>query len=431
MRTSRRSFLLASAAAGASGLWPGRSVAPRRPRRSDRKLSLGIVGVGGRGSENLDGVRGEDVVALCDVDRRHLDAAAAKVPGARRFADFRELIAMPGLDGVVISTPDHTHYPAAMLALQRGLDVYCEKPLTHTVAQARRLAATATANGCVTQMGTQIHALENYRRVVEAVRAGAVGAIAEVHVFVNGADWSAAGRPPDAAVPEWLDWDLWLGPCARRPFSAAYHPAAWRRYWAFGGGTTADMACHYLDLAFWALELPAPARLRADGPEPDAEGAPPGMRCEYRFPAAGGRPGLRLCWWCGNRRPGAALTERGLDDWRNGVLFVGERGWLISDYTRFLVGPQDAFAGWRPPPPSIAPSPGHHAEWLQCCKARTLPSCHFGCAGPLTEAALLANVAFRAARGTELRWDAAALRLDGAAGAAELLDEAARDGYPA
>jgi predicted dehydrogenase len=317
-----------------------------------------------------------------------------------------------------------------MLALQRGLDVYCEKPLTHTVAQARRLARAAAANGCVTQMGIQIHANANYHRVVEAVRAGAVGAVREVVVFVNATDWSAKKLPPSVDVPAELAWDLWLGPAAPRAFARDYHPAGWRRYWAFGGGTTADMACHFVDLVFWALELDAPSTLRADGPEPDAECAVAGLRCEYSFSARGVRPAVTLRWHGGGDRPTEALASRGLQDWRNGVLFVGDDGWLISNYDKHLVGPDARRASWKPPVPSLTPSPGHHREWLDACARRTQPSCAFAYAGPLTEAVLLANVALRAARGKVLTWDAAAMCTNDPAADA-LLDETAREGWSA
>lgn len=428
---TRRAFLAAAAAAGGSTLLPAcRSViAPRPPKGPGERLRLGVIGVGGRGAANLQAVRGEDVVALCDVDRERLASAHQQFPEARPLVDFRRLLELPDLDGVVISTPDHTHYPAAMQALRRGLDVYCEKPLTHTVAQARRLRLVAEQNRCVTQMGIQIHANANYRRVVEAIRSDAIGAVQEVHVFVD-TDWSAAGLPATAPVPPHLEWDLWLGPAQPRPFSAVYHPMGWRRYWAFGGGATADMACHHMDLPFWALGLGAPSTVRADGPEPDPEGAPRGLTCDYEFPAVAGRPAVRLRWWAGDRAPRELLAVRGLEEWRSGVLFLGERGWLISNYERHRIGPERDFADWEPPAASIPPSPGHHAEWIRCCKQRTLPTCHFGYAGPLTEAVLLANVAYRGARGVHLEWNPARLGFDGApAGVDELLDAPARSGF--
>ena len=391
-------------------------------------MRLGVIGVAGRGGANLAGVQGEDIVALCDVDSTRLGKAHARFPDAAALADYRELIALPDLDGVVISTPDHTHYPPAMMAIRRGLDVYCEKPLTHTVAQARRLTELAAKNSCVTQMGIQIHANENYRRVVEAIQAGVLGEVREVHVFVNGTDWSAGQLPKTAAVPETLDWNLWLGPAASRDYSPGYHPAAWRRYWAFGGGTTADMACHFMDLPFWALDLGAPQELQAEGPEPNAEGAPRGMSCDYWFGAKDGRGPVHLKWWGGSSRPEALLAERDLTKWRNGVLFVGERGFLISNYTEHALGPTEAFADYEAPAKTIASSPGHYAEWIACCKERTQPTCHFGYSGPLTEAVLLANVAFRSARAERLEWDPVKL-MTSSDRANEMLDVPMREGF--
>ncbi len=431
MAATRRSFLRAAALAGGALALPSCRSQPRRGKKGrDEKLRLGVVGVGGRGHDNLMAVRSETIVALCDVDRQRLTGAQKDFPGALLLTDFRELVTMRGLDAVVISTPDHTHHPVAMLAMMNNLDVYCEKPLTHTVAQARRLQGYARERGLVTQMGTQIHANANYRRVVEAIRSGAIGRVERVFVFVGGTDWSASGLPATEPVPAHLEWDLWLGPCAERPFSSGYHPAAWRRYWAFGGGTTADMACHFLDLPFWALDLDAPTQLVADGPEPDAEGAPRDLVCDYEFPPRGDRGPVRVQWSCGASIPQQELAARGLQTWRNGVLFVGEKGWLISNYDRHELGPASAFADYVAPAPSIAPSPGHHLEWIRACRDRTLPSCNFDYAAPLTETVLLANVAYRAARGQRLTWDAAALAFAGDDhGANLLLDEPRRKGF--
>jgi predicted dehydrogenase len=432
MRSTRRFFLRTAAAFGSALALPScSSPAPRQKKRHDEKLNLLVIGVGGRGADNLGGVRSENLVGLCDIDRQQLVRAGKDFKDAQQFVDFRRALEMPSLDGVVISTPDHTHFPAAMMALSRGLDVYCEKPLTHTVMQARCLQVKARAVGAVTQMGTQIHANANYRRVVEAIRAGVIGDVERVHVFVGGTDWSGKGLPTVEPVPSHVEWDLWLGPAKAREYSSAYHPAGWRRYWAFGGGTTADMACHYTDLPFWALELDAPIELRADGPEPDGEGAPRDLACEYVYPARGNRKEVRLRWSCGDFVPKDELDKRGLSSWRNGVLFVGSKGWLISDYSKHEIGPKESFVGYAPPPQTIPPSPGHHREWILACKDRTQPSCTFDYAAPLTEAVLLANVAFRGARGKTLRWDAARMALsgDGSAMAQDLLDVPMRDGW--
>jgi len=340
-----------------------------------------VIGVGGRGHANLHGVASEQITVLCDVDRQRLAAAQQEFPAARAIADFREVLrdadACASLDGVVISTPDHSHYLPAMLALRQGLDVYCEKPLTHTVAQARRLQQVAGWNGCVTQMGTQIHANANYRRVVEAIGGGALGPVREVRVFVNGTDWSAQDLPPEQPPPDGLDYELWLGPAAGGPYRQGYHPAGWRRFWAFGGGTTADMSCHFTDLAFWALSLDAPIALTADGSELHPACAPKSLRCTYEFAARGARPPLLLHWHAGGDRPHEVLAAHGLEQWRNGVLFVGDAGWLISDYDRHVLGPAARAAAWQRPPEWIPPSPGHYREWIDCCRARTQPSCAF------------------------------------------------------
>ncbi len=432
MTVSRRSVLAAAAAATGSYALTG-CVGARRDRQpSQGPLRLMVVGVSGRGGDNLAAVAKEHIAVLCDVDRERLAKAGESFPDARRVVDYREVLQDPSaleqLDGVVISTPDHSHFLPAMLAMAGGLDVYCEKPLAHTVVQARRLAQTAAARGAITQMGTQIHANENYHRVVEAIRGGAVGAVREVIVFVNGTDWSATEPPKQAPLPDTLAWDLWLGPVTPRPYAPDYHPAGWRRYWSFGGGTTADMACHYVDLAFWALQLDAPVSLQADGVEPHPVCAPAALRCVYDFPARGERPAVTLHWHAGKDRPKQALAERGLDGWTNGVLFVGDDGWLISDYTRHEIGPEARKAAWRAPAPYLPVVKSHHGEWLDGCRARRKPSCEFGYAAALTETVLLANVAFRAARGRRLQWDAASLRTDLQA-ANDLLDEAARSGF--
>ncbi|MEZ6036435.1 MAG: Gfo/Idh/MocA family oxidoreductase [Planctomycetota bacterium] len=439
MTSTRRSFLGASAAL-ASGLGLGCRAAAQRQADAAKaprdKMRLMVVGVANRAAANLNGVAGEEVVVLCDVDRRYLDKAAERFPNALKVADYREILGDPAkikelrLDGVVVSTPDHTHYLPSMLALQNGLHVYCEKPLTQSVAQARRLLEAAQKHHCTTQMGIQIHANENFRRVVEAVRAGAVGTVREVVVFVNGTNWSATELPKSEPTPDFLSWHEWLGPTAEREFSPGYHPASWRRYWAFGGGTTADMACHYMDLAFWALELDAPTSLQADGPEPDPECAPAAMRCEYAFPARGARPALTLHWHAAGDRPEEKLKARGLEKWTNGVLYIGDQGWLISNYDKHELGRDEGAPAWTAPDKSIPPSPGHYKEWIDCAAAGTQPTCSFEYAVPLTETVLLANAAYRGARGKRITWDRQAMKTNSDA-VNKLLDITPRKGFDA
>lgn len=404
MSATRRTFLATSAAFAATPFFV-------RAGSLREKLRLGVVGVANRGGDNLHGVAHEEIAALCDVDANYLANASARFPKARTFRDYREMFTAGGLDAVVVSTPDHTHFPASRLAMEHGLHVYCEKPLTHTVAQARALTTLAERKKLVTQMGTQIHAGENYRRVVERVRSGVLGTIHHVDVFC-GKTWSGGERPIDTPpIPDSLAWDLWLGPAPERPYHPEYHPANWRRHWDFGGGTLGDMGCHYLDLAFWALGLVHPTSVRSLGPAVHPETTPPNQHVEWTFEtghAVVGAP-LTLTWMDDSCRP-ERLRPLGLDDWSSGVLFIGSEGWLIADYDRHVAGPASVAAKVNEVKPSIAPSPGHYVEWLDAIRNGGTPSCAFSYAGPLTETVLLGNVAYRAGR--RLRWDAVTLSTD-------------------
>lgn len=402
MPVSRRQFLATSTAAFVATPFFVRAGS------LSEKLRIGVIGVANRGNDNLGGVAHEEVAALCDVDASFLAGAAQRFPRARTYRDYRAMIAAGGLDAVVVSTPDHTHFPASRLALENGLHVYCEKPLTHTVEQARTLTTLARSKRLVTQMGTQIHAGDNYRRVVERVQSGALGSISHVDVFC-GKTWSGGERPTDTPpVPDSLDWNLWLGPAAERPYHPDYHPANWRRYWAFGGGTLGDMGCHYMDLAFWALGLKFPSSVRALGPAVHAETTPPNALVEWTFETGHAvvAPPLTFTWHDDGCRP-SRLHPLGLDDWHDGVLFIGSEGWLIADYDRHRAGPEAIASKIDAVKPSIAPSVGHYVEWFDAIRNGGAPTCSFDYAGPLTETVLLGNVAFRAGR--RLKWDAANL----------------------
>jgi predicted dehydrogenase len=407
-RLDRRRFLRTAAAGGAIGFFSGRlSGDERRPSANDR-LHVGVIGVTGRGGEDLNAVANTSarIVALCDVDEEHAGEVRSRFPDAAFHVDFRRLIDQKGLDAVVVGIPDHTHVFATLAALRAGLDVYCEKPLTHSVAEARLVAETADREGRVTQMGTQIHAEDNYRRVVELVRAGAVGPVRAVHIWcdkVNAGGERPKETPP---VPKGLHYDLWLGAAPYRPYSPKYIPFHWRGWWDFGGGTLADMACHYMDLAFWALGLSHPTRIAAEGPPVHPESAPRWVIVRYEFSDRAGRP-LSLTWYDGGKRPKAPEGVT-LPEWKAGVLFVGEEGALVADYTRRVLLPEERFRDYRPPQPSLRESVGHHREWVNACKTRGRTSCHFGYGGALTEAVLLGVAAYRLSR--PLEWDARQLR---------------------
>jgi predicted dehydrogenase len=405
---SRRCFLKQTALAATSACLL-RQPAIARALSANDKLNLGIIGVANRGGANLDGVASQNIVALCDVDDRYLAAVSKRFPAAKTYHDFRKLLDQPDLDGVVISTADHTHAVATVAALKRNLHVYCEKPLTHTVSEARIVAETTRQFKRVTQMGTQIHAGSNYRRVVELVKSGAVGPVREVHNWV-GSVWKGLpeGRPAETPpIPDYLHWNLWLGPAPHRPYHPAYVPAAWRGWWDFGGGAMADMACHHMDLPFWALDMRHPLTIEAEGPPVNPETCPAWLIVRYEFPARGALPPVKLTWYNGDKRP-PYITEGKLPPWGAGTLFVGEKGMLLADYDRHVLLPEKDFAEFKPPKPFITESIGHHNEWIEACKTGGPTTCNFDYAGALTETVLLGNVAYRT--GKKLDWDAKQLQ---------------------
>jgi predicted dehydrogenase len=423
-RLGRREFLVG----GAAGFWVAQSAAFGISRSPNEQLGIGFVGVGGmRGSEHLAECANEKTVALCDVDEKILGKAADKRPGARKYNDFRKMLDEgKDLDAVVVSTPDHLHAFAVMGAIKLGKHVYCEKPLTHSVWEARQVVEAAAKSKVATQMGTQIHAGSNYRRVVELVQAGAIGPVKEVHVWVGGA-WTAGDRPKEQPpVPEHLHWDLWLGPAPERPYHPTYHPQGWRSWWDFGGGHLADMGCHYMDLPYWALKLGRAVSAEAEGPPVHAEGAPAWLIVRYEHPAREGMPAVALTWYHGGKRP-KLLDEKGIKWGGSGVLFVGDKGMIAADYGQHQLLPEEDFKDYKRPEKSIPESIGHHAEWIKACKTGSATLCHFGYSGVMTESVLLGNVAYRA--GKKLDWDPATLTAKNCPEAARFVRRDYRKGW--
>ena len=406
---NRREFL-AGAAAGV-GFWVAQQYARGQEGTSPGdKLNVGIVGVAGmRGGEDLDELVKTglvNLVALCDIDDRNLRQQAARFPKARTYNDYRRMLEQKDIEAVLVATADHVHAWATLASLRSGRHVYCEKPLTHSLQECRLVTQTAKREKRVTQMGTQIHAGSNYRRVVELIQSGAIGPVGEVHVFCSTSQWHRNAPPREAPVPPYLHWDLWLGPTPPRPYSPDYMPQVWRSWWAFGEGVLGDMACHYTDLPRWALKLGNPARVRAQGPPPHPEWCPDYVIAQWEYPARDAMPPVKLTWYDGGRRPEDLLKQLNLTTWHNGVLFMGEKGQLIADYERHHLLPQEKFKDFVPPPQTIPESIGHHKEWVVACMKNdpTAPLCNFSYSGPLTETVLLGVVAFRT--GKELDWDA-------------------------
>jgi len=423
---SRRRVLQAGAYAGL-GYW----VAPRplfsRSKSPNEKLNIGVIGCGGQGWHDLSRMAHENIVALCDVDDRMSGQAREAHPKAKYFRDYRGMVWRRDIDAVLVATPDHVHAPATVAALQAGKHGYCEKPLTHTVREARVLAETARRLGLVTQMGTQIHGRDNYRRVVEVIRSGAIGPVREVHVWVESV-WSGGAVPTERPpVPEELKYDLWLGPASYRPYSPEYVPQKWRGWWDFGGGALADMACHYTDLPFWALGIRAPRTIEAEGPPVHPESCPARLKVVYEYPARGDHPPVKLTWYNGKNHRPPHFAEGKLPRWGDGVLFIGSEGMLLANYDRYKLLPEEKFADFEPPPKTIPDSIGHYREFTEACKGNGKTLCHFDYAGPLTEAALLVNVAYRSGR--KIEWDAKNMRIPNAPEAEKWLDKEYREGW--
>lgn len=417
---SRRHFISTVTAVSATAALPSSFV---QAAATDR-MKVGFIGVGGRGRGNLETIFSTgsvDVAAICDVNEHSLSGASIAHPGAEKFADFRRMYDQLGddLDAVVVSTTEHTHAYATMPALKLGKHVYCEKPLAYNIDETRRVTEAAAAAGVVTQMGTQIHAGSNYRRVVELIRSGAIGSVDEVHVWVDRA-WGRQStqdakrnndvifiqeRPDEThRVPEHLNWDLWLGPAPERPYHPTYVTSpGWYRWWDFGNGTMSDLGSHFNDLPYWALELDAPRTIEAFGPPPHPEIAPATMKAVYEYPARGDRGPVRLTWYQGEMKPDI-WNAGDIPQWPSGMLFVGSDGMLLTDYGKHLLLPEATFADFEPPKPFIADSIGHHQEWVAACLGTGETGSPFSYAGPLTEANHLGNVAYRV--GEKITWDA-------------------------
>ncbi len=423
------------------------SIAPAllRAQGLNNKLNVAIIGCGGRGGAQLSTIAaaGENIVALCDVNGRHLAAAAKQYPQAKTFTDFRQLYdSFKDFDAVAVSTAEHTHAFATLPALRMKKHVYCEKPLTHNIWECRKIREAAREAKVATQMGTQIHAQSNYRRVVELIQAGAIGPVRECHVWVSRA-WGlqtkeaaernrdivfVTERPAEAETPPAdFDWDLFLGPAPARPFNKIYIPGPkWYRWWDFGSGTMSDLGSHWNDLPFWALKLDSPKTIQASEGPANLELAPATMSATYEYGPRAGLPACRVAWYQGEIKP-QLWTEKKIPQWGEGCLFVGEKGMLLADYGKHLLLPEEEFKDFTRPPRTIPESIGHHAEWLQACKTGSPTTCNFEYSGGLTEANHLGNVAYRV--GKKITWDSATLSCPDAPEAAQFIKRSYRKGW--
>ena len=467
-RLTRRRVLQFGAAAPLGYLFTGPACSVARAYGANDALRVAGVGVGGKGRSDIEqAAQVMDVVALCDIDEQRLGQAAAKWPAAKKYTDYRKLFdeMAKAIDAAVISTPDHHHAPAAARAIRAGKHVYVQKPLTHTVFEARLLRDLAAKHKVCTQMGNQGSALNGLRRAVELVQSGILGAVREAHVWTNRPAhyWKQApdivSRPEKTPpVPKGVHWEEWLGPAVERPYAVhangrpAYHPHDWRGFWDFGTGAMGDMACHTANMAFRALRLAAPTAVVAQAGDLNPETYPAWAHITYSFPARGDTPACTLHWYEGARDgqkvlPPADLLAKLLKDGEklsdSGSILVGDKGVLFSpnDYgAQFRLTPEKDFAGVQTARPEKLPAgaeeggrthdPFMKKEWADAIRAGKpeMAYSNFDYAAQLTETMLLGNIAVRL-RGQKLEWDAAGLRFSNSDAATKLVSKEYRKGW--
>lgn len=439
---SRRQFLGASALASAAvSIVPGSVLGLNGATAPSERLNIAGVGIGGQGGADLNQMRSENIVALCDVDWRHAAGTFKKFPNARQFKDYRKMLEeQKDIDAVVVATPDHLHACVSVAAIKLGKHVYCEKPLTHSVWEARQLAQAAREHKVATQMGNQGQASEETRRLSELVAAGVIGPVREAHIWTDRPSnglfneyWpQGVGRPQETPpVPETLDWDLWIGPAPFRPYHPAYAPFRWRGWWDFGTGALGDIGCHAFDPVFRALQLGAPLSVQASSTRVNEETFPLASMVTYHFPARGEFPPLKLTWYDGGLRPPRPqeLEEDQLMG-ENGRLLVGDAGMILGN----RIIPESRRRDVADVPKTLPRSPGHYKEWIDACKGGPAGGSNFDWAGPLAETVLLGNVALRLKlrkelTRTKLLWDPNAFRFSNMEEANQYLRRDYREGW--
>jgi predicted dehydrogenase len=416
---------------------------PRRVPPSE-KVNIVGVGIGGQGGHDIDQLNSQNIVALCDVDWRHAAGTFRRYPNAKKYKDFRKMLDEEdkNIDGVVVGTPDHLHAIVSMAAIKRDKHVYCEKPLTHTVREAKLLAEAAREHGVATQMGNQGQASEETRLTCETIWDGAIGQVREVHIWtdrpLNGIDkwyWPQGIDRPEGEdpIPDTLDWDLWVGPAPMRPYkNRVYNPFVWRGWWDFGTGALGDIGCHSMDAAFRALKLEYPTSVEACCTLVNNETYPVASRVTYEFPARGDMAPMKLHWYDGGMKP---PRPDELEDGRmwdtNGKLYVGDKGKMLG--CRLI--PESRQQEYGKPPRKLERSPGHYQEWIDACKGGKPAGSNFPeHAGILAQVVLMGNIAIRPALKekllrTKLLWDAEQFKFTNMPEANQYLTKKYREGW--
>ena len=442
----RRSFLTTTAVAGLFQIVPRHVLGGDGQTPPSRRINLAAIGCGGQAGHDLGQMLGENIVALCDVDERRAAEMFRKLPEAKRYRDYRRMFDEMGdrIDAVLVATPDHTHAMAAMAAIKRGKHVFCEKPLAHSVAEVRALRREAADRNLITQMGNQGHSTESIRVFCEWIRDGAIGDVREVHCGCDAfpevycqIPKLAAVRAETPPVPAELDWDLWLGPAAERPYHPAYVPWNWRGWTPFGTGAIGDWVCHVVDPVFWALDLDMPTAIRAEtvdyDPEAHADLYPPGSKITFEFPAKGRRGPVTLIWHDGKipiPRPEELEPDRKVVG--VGAVVIGSRGKIM--YGSHGAGgcrliPESRMKEYRPPDKSIPRIRGsHYQDWLDAIREGRPANAGFDYGARLSEIGLLGMIAIRM-DGLKLAYDETAMRFTNSEAANRYLTPTFRAGW--
>jgi len=443
-RISRRRFLGGvGAATAAFTIVPRHVLGGVGYAAPSEKLNIAGVGVGGMGKSNVASCAGENIVALCDVDRKYAAKVFAKYPGAKVYTDYRRMLdKQKDIDAVIVATPDHTHAVVAMAAIKQGKHVYVQKPLTHTVYEARKLTEAAREMKVATQMGNQGHSKEGCRLTKEWIADGAIGPVREVHCWTNRPVWpQGILRPTDTPpVPEELDWDLWLGPAPYRPYHPSYLPFNWRGWIDFGCGALGDMACHVMDAAFWSLDLRYPASVQASCSAEVRERRkrvkntgtyPSASIVHYEFPARGDMPPVKVHWYDGGILPEKPEEMEGRKFDKSGTIFVGDKGKIMcgeyGEGPRII--PESKMKEYKRPAktlPRITVS--HEQNWIDACKGGEAACSHFDYSGPFTEMVVMGNLAIHLP-GKRLKWDGENMKMTNNDAANEYVNPPYRQGW--
>jgi predicted dehydrogenase len=408
---TRRAFLNKAAVVSAFSIVPRFVLGGPGYRAPSEKINIAGIGVGGVGKNYLKNVNSENIVALCDVDLEFARPVFETYPDAKVYQDYREMLDREKeIDAVVIGTPDNTHAVIVLDALKKKKHIYCAKPLTRTIEEARKLTIAAKNAGVATQMSTQSDDAEGHRLLAEWIQNGIIGDVHETHIWSNRPIWpQGLDRPEEIpSVPPSLNWGLWIGPSPFRPYHPAYHPFKFRGWYDFGTGALGDMGCHQFNPVVKALKLKHPTSVHASSTKLFEETYPIASMVHYDFPARNGMVPVRLTWYDGNlkpRRPAELEENRDFGMRSGGILLVGSKGKILADsHSRSpRLIPESKMESFQLPPKTVPRSIGHYEEWIAACKGGDPAGVDFKYGGPLTEIVLLGNLAVRT--GKKLYWD--------------------------